>query len=99
MEKIAEKLAGGDRRSIGRVDEVVAEVLADPRCFEELFLGLSNEDEVIRMRAADAIEKISRRHPEFIQPYKEEIISEISKIDQQEVRWHWAQMVTRLELE
>jgi len=98
MENYLEKLAGGDRRSIGRVDEVVAEVLADTSIFRELFTGLIQQDEVIRMRTADAVEKISRQRPDLIEPYKEEIIYYISKIGQQEVRWHWAQIVPRLEL-
>jgi len=98
MENYLEKLAGGDRRSIGRVDEFVEEELADTSIFRELFTGLIHQDEVIRMRTADAVEKISRQRPDLIEPYKEEIIYDISKIDQQEVRWHWAQIVPRLEL-
>ena len=98
MGKILVKLAGGDRRSIGRVEEVISDILANPSDFAELFQGLSHKDEVIRMRAADAIEKISRQNPEFIKPFKEEILHQISQIEQQEVRWHWAQMVPRLEL-
>ncbi len=98
MGKIIAKLAGGDRRSIGRVEEVISDILADPSDFAELFQGLSHKDEVIRMRAADAIEKISRQNPEFIEPFKAEFMYEISQIEQQEVRWHWAQIVPRLQL-
>ena len=55
---LLEQLAGGDRRSIGRSNEVVATVLADPELLSVLFSGLDHDDPLIRMRAADAREKI-----------------------------------------
>jgi len=57
-----------------------------------------HDDPVVRMRAADAIEKVSRLHPEFLKAYKQRLIREVSKIDQQEIRWHVAQMFSYLEL-
>ncbi len=63
MPLILRKLKGGDRRSIGRSSEVDADVLADPRLFGALFVGLSVDDPVVRARAADAVEKISTVHP------------------------------------
>lgn len=63
MPLILRKLKGGDRRSIGRSSEVVADVLADPRLFGALFVGLSVADPVARARAADAVENISTVHP------------------------------------
>jgi hypothetical protein len=95
---VLQKLAGGDRRSIGRVSEVVAEVLNDPYLFEVVFNGMLNDDPIIRMRSADAVEKITQEHPEYLQPYKEKLIQQVAKSDQQEVRWHVAQMFPRLEL-
>ena len=59
MRPILKKLAGGDRRSIGRSNEIVAEVLRHPSRLSHLFEGLANDDPLVRMRAADAIEKIS----------------------------------------
>ncbi len=98
MNDVLIKLAGGDRRSIGRVSEVVADVLNDPTLFEAVFSGMLSDDPVIRMRAADAIEKITASHPEHLQPYKTKLIQQVAKIEQQEVRWHVAQMIPRLEL-
>jgi hypothetical protein len=98
MQEILKKLNGGDRRSIGRVDEVVADVLADPTLFKELFEGMLNDDPLVRMRAADAVEKITVLYPEYLRPYKNQLIEQVAKIDQQEVRWHVAQMLPRLEL-
>ena len=36
MQEIIQKLKGGDRRSIGRSDEIVRQVLDNPNLFEEL---------------------------------------------------------------
>jgi HEAT repeat protein len=97
MNDLLNKLAGGDRRSIGRSDEVVAEVLADPAQFPLVFEGLLGDDPLIRMRAADAVEKITARHPDYLQPYKNQLIEQVARINQPEVRWHAAQMLSRLE--
>ena len=91
-------LEGGDRRSLGRVGEVVAAVRKDPRLFAELFEGMLVDDEVVRMRAADAAEKLTVESPEFLIPYKRRLLGEVARIEQQEVRWHVAQMLPRLEL-
>jgi hypothetical protein len=58
---ILAKLEGGDRRSIGNSEEVVQTVSKNPALFEELFSGLLADDPVVRMRAADAIEKLLER--------------------------------------
>lgn len=98
MHELLLKLAGDDRRSLGRTAEVVADVLRDPALFGVLMQGLLTDDPVIRMRAADAAEKISERHPEYLQPYKKMLLSQVVEIEQQEVRWHTAQMLPRLHL-
>jgi hypothetical protein len=59
---------------------------------------MSAADPLIRMRSADAIEKITLRHPEWLAPYKERLLHEISQVEQQEVRWHLAQLFARLPL-
>lgn len=93
---ILRKLEGGDRRSIGRSHEVVADVLADPTLFDELFSGLFVADPVVRARAADAVEKITAIHPEYLHPYKSKLIGPLAACDQKEVCWHVAQILPRL---
>lgn len=92
------KLTGGDRRSIGRSAEVVADVLADPARFAVLFQGLLVDDALVRMRAADALEKITVHHPEYLAPYTAQLLQEVGPLAQQEVRWHVAQLLSRLAL-
>lgn len=93
-----EKLAGRDRRSIGLADEVAREIACDQAKFSEVFAAISYPDPVIRMRAADAVEKASRTHPERLIPHKDALLSSIAAIEQQEVRWHVALMLPRLPL-
>jgi hypothetical protein len=57
-----------------------------------------DDDPVVRMRAADAIEKVTRDHPEYLAPHRTRLLEHVAGIEQQEVRWHVAQMIPRLEL-
>ena len=98
MEPILTKLTGTDRRSIGNSNEVVSDVLSDPSLFAIVFKGMGCNDPILRMRCADVVEKVTVRHPEYLVPYKRHLINEVAKIDQQEVRWHVAQLFSRLEL-
>jgi hypothetical protein len=91
-------LVGGHRRQIGRVDQVVAMVSADPRLFPQLIAGLWSDDPLVRMRAADAAEKATRTEPGLLMPYKRELLGLLTEAVQQELRWHLALMVPRLAL-
>lgn len=96
--KIPALLAGSDRRSIGRSDHVAELVLKRPALFLQLMEGLWSEDPLIRMRAADAAEKITRVAPQLLRPYKEELFGLLAESHQQELRWHLAAMLPRLPL-
>lgn len=98
MSTLLEKLSGGDRRSIGRSEEVAAAVIEKPSLFSQLFDGMLDADPIVRMRAADAVEKVTAKHPDWLKPYKRKLLGPIAAIDQQEVRWHLAQMLPRLQL-
>jgi len=98
MHPILEKLPGGDRRSIGRANEIAAAVLADPPKFHIVFEVLPNGDPIIRMRAGDVLEKVTKSRPEFLKPYKRKLLAIASETRQIEVRWHAALMIPRLAL-
>jgi hypothetical protein len=99
MNPLLQKLEGGDRRSVGRVDEVVAKVLADLALFPVLIDGMLDSNPLIRMRAADAATKVVEKSGvQPLQPYKTKLLNEIAPIPQQEVRWHVAQLISRLDL-
>jgi len=91
-------LRGGDRRSTGRSDHVAAAVARNPKLFPKLIAGLWSADPLIQMRAADAAEKVTRKHPELLAPFKKELLGLMTEAAQQEMRWHLAVMVPRLPL-
>ena len=95
---ISALLKGGDRRSIGRSNDVVKLALRAPRRFAELIECLWSDDSIIRMRAADAAEKVSAVQPEMLKPYKSELLGLLAEAEQIELRWHLAQMIPRLPL-
>jgi len=96
--KIAALLAGGDRRSIGRSNQVAALVREHPERFGELIRCLWSNDPIVRLRAADAAEKASAEQHTFLAPFKTELLGLLVEADQQEMRWHLAQMIPRLPL-
>jgi HEAT repeat protein len=91
-------LRGGDRRSIGQSNRVVRLILGQPKRFAELLECLWSDDPVVRMRAADAAEKISAQRPELVHPFKAELLGLARETTQQELRWHLAQLIPRLPL-
>ena len=80
MTKVLDKLKGGDRRSIGRADEVVSDIQKNQSLFKEVFNGLYIDDHVVRMRSADVVEKISRKNPGLLAGFEKTIIKELSQI-------------------
>jgi hypothetical protein len=50
------------------------------------------------MRTADAVEKITAKHADWLKPYKRRLLGPVAAIEQQEVRWHVAQLLPRLAL-
>jgi hypothetical protein len=95
---ILDKLTGGDLRSIGKADEVVKVASERPQLLGTLLEGTLGNDPIVRMRAADVIEKVTRSHPEYLQRYKRKILRQVAHVDQREVRWHVAQLIPRLTL-
>lgn len=91
-----EKLLGGDLRSISSVNKVVGIVDTQEK-FDELFVFLSETDRLLRMRAIDAIEKISIKYPEFLIKHKSDILNfcNCKNIDK-EFKWHLALLLPRL---
>ncbi|HEY3770991.1 MAG TPA: hypothetical protein VGN44_20115 [Candidatus Angelobacter sp.] len=91
-------LQGGDRRTIGRSNQIAALVSSDTSLFPELIQYLWSEDAGICMRAADATEKVTRKMPALLQSYKKELLGLMAETTQQELRWHLAAMAPRLRM-
>jgi predicted nuclease of restriction endonuclease-like (RecB) superfamily len=98
-EKFAQMLlVGGHANSLGRVNEVIDIVLRDTSRLDELYECLFNEDAWVRMRAADALEKICRKQPDWLLPYIDRLQKELSTSTQSSIRWHLAQIYRQVAL-
>jgi len=95
---IEKALTGGDPRRLQNAEEVVAEVLARPQQVEELYRCVFSDDEIVRMRASDALEKVCAERPELLSPYAERLLTDVAGVDQPSVQWHLAQMLAAVEL-
>ncbi len=91
-------LIGGDRRSIGRADEVADLVGRQPKRIPELMDCLWDADALVSMRAADAAEKLSRGEAVLLQRFKDPLLGLLAEATQQEMRWHLAVIIPRLRL-
>jgi hypothetical protein len=96
--RILDLLTGTDRRSIGRSPLVVRRVLRSPALLPSLVRGLTVADPIVRMRAADALEKISHTRPELLQRFRARFLRLAATTDQPELQWHLAQLLPRLTL-
>jgi hypothetical protein len=71
--KLIKYLQGGDLRSIANVQELRTHI-KNQKDFDSLFQFLHSKDRVLIMRAADALEKISREHPNYLWAHQGEIL-------------------------
>lgn len=91
-------LSGGDRRSIGRANEVADYVFLNAALIPDLIQLLYYSDEVVRMRAADALEKITDKQPNLIINHVDKLLKIGKSSSQQEVHWHIAQIIGSLSI-
>lgn len=100
IEKMETMLSvGGKSNSLGRVGEVVDKVLSEKACLGDLYDCMFCDDPWVRMRAADAFEKVCRERPEWIKPYISRMQMDLSGTNQQaSIQWHMAQIYQQVEL-
>ena len=96
---IQDRLSGGNPRTLHNVDPVVKTVMAEPKRLDELIVCvLDSEDEIVRMRAGDALEKVCRAEPLLLQPHVSLLLRDMAQIHQPSVQWHVAQMLGHVRL-
>lgn len=96
---IRELLSGGDPRALTNVGVVVELVLTRPERVDELIgCVVDSSDEIVRMRAGDALEKACRARSSLLQPHVPLLLGTLAEIEQQSVRWHVAQILGRVRL-
>lgn len=96
-ERLEEILSGGDRRSIGHSEDLLP-LIDSMQGFDRLFEFLFHNNNLIVMRTADAVEKITREQPGYLQSHKEEIFELLESAYDKELKWHLAQLISRIEL-
>jgi len=89
---------GGKSNSLGEVVDVIELVLHDKSRLDELYECLFNEDAWLRMRAADALEKVCRQHPEWLLPYVDKLHDDFATGAQPSIQWHMAQIYRQVDL-
>jgi hypothetical protein len=92
-------LTGGDPRSLRNADIVVGAASRQPERLEELVRCVFSADEVVRMRASDALEKVCRSDPHLVQRFVPLLLDDMSHIEQASVQWHLAQMLAEVSLD
>jgi hypothetical protein len=97
-QSIRELLDSGDRRSIGRADEVAEFVRRTPSKAPRLVDCLWDENRIVVARAANALEKASRGMPAMLQRHNAALLGLMAEAEQKELRWQLALMVPRLQL-
>jgi hypothetical protein len=90
--------AGRQRLSSGRVCEVVKLVQAQPKKADQLIECLWDEDPGVAMRAADALEKLTRGYSSLLRPWKAPLLGLLTEATEKKLRWNLALMIARLEL-
>jgi hypothetical protein len=96
---IADLLSGGNPRTLHNVAEVTKTILANPGRLDELVrCVLDGDDEIVRMRSGDALEKVCRAQPWLLQPHVPLLLGDLAKIHQPSVQWHVAQMLGQVRL-
>jgi hypothetical protein len=91
-------LEGGDRRSTARADDAAAIARADDAGAAELWILIADADPLVRMRAADALEKASRARPDLLLRHKAALLADRFDDGSAELRWHLLAMAARLPL-
>ncbi|HEU5121239.1 MAG TPA: hypothetical protein VFT59_00190 [Candidatus Saccharimonadales bacterium] len=89
---------GGKSNSLGRASEVIESVLNNPSRLDELYKCIFAGNPWVRMRAIDSLEKICRLHPDWIEPYLDTILSELTQSTQASIQWHLAQIFGEVSL-
>lgn len=92
-------LTGGDPRSLHNAASVIDAASRQPERLAELVQCVFSPDEIVRMRASDALEKVCRAHPGLLRPFVPRLLGEMSRIEQASVQWHLAQILTEVELD
>jgi len=89
-------LAVGDLRSDGFSPQVAALVIENPELLPDLLEALAGGQDIVRGHAADALERVSRQHPAWLESHLDPLLSQATGDPLPMVRWHLAMLLGNL---
>ncbi len=89
-------LTGGHPNSLGRTEEVVAQVLENPDRIEALYACYGSADAVVRLRTSSAFKRVAAVRPDLVMGLMDRLLDEIGMLDQASAQWTLAQLFQRL---
>ena len=90
-------LSGGHHNSLGRTEEVVADVLKHKARLQNLYDCYKSQDAVVRLRVSSAMKRVCKSKPEWVMEYLDRLQSEVSQLDQPSAKWTLAQLFVLLD--
>jgi hypothetical protein len=75
---------------------VVVKVAEEPWLVSDLVEMLQHPEIVVRIRAADALEKLQHLIPDQIAPFQTELLTIAQQVKESEIRGHMAQMLPKI---
>lgn len=80
-------LKGGHPNSLGRTVAVVDLVLTDRSRFADLYRTWFSHDEIVRLRVANAVKRVTTERPEWTMDVMDGLLSDVAAIDQPSTQW------------
>ncbi len=83
--RLRQRLAQGDRKTLGEASSVAREVLDDPALAGPLIDCLEDEDEAVVAHAAHAVMQVGGDRPELFEPHADRLLAILGRCDQWEI--------------
>lgn len=96
-ERFASMLAGGKPNSLGRTVEVVEAIFVDGGRLDELLDLYALDDEQVRLRASNALKRVTAARPDLVAAQADRLLSEVAAVDQVSARWTLAQVLPAID--
>ena len=97
INRFTKELLGNDLRSAGNTK--VVDSVTDQESFDELFELVFHHERPLVMKAVDAVEKITLKNAHYLKPHRAQLLGILASADHKELKWHIAQLITRIQLD
>ncbi len=84
--------------TLGRTEEAVELVLANPELIHELYACYFQCDEWVRLQVSSAFKRLWKADAGLVVPFLDGFVNDVSSIDQPSVQWTFAIMCLELEV-